>query len=88
MKIQTAALLTLGILAVAGVASAAKGEELAEIDLKAVQQGSYYLGCSGTDNTAHCGVLGLWQEINGKPGLQRASVSGASFYERDNKLTP
>lgn len=63
-----------------------KGEEIQEIDLTVIDQGTFYLACSGEIGPS-CGIVGLWQEENKKPFLQKKPSSGAASYGRDLKLT-
>lgn len=80
-------LLSLALLGTTGIANAAqKGEEIQEIDLRAVGGPVYYLGCSG-DALPQCGILSIWQEDNLKPGLQKRPSSGAASFGKDLKLT-
>lgn len=86
MNLKTA-ILALAVLATLGLPTApAKGDEIQEIDLSVVEQGTFYLACSN-DVTAGCGIVSIWQEENDKPGLQKKPVTGAASYGKDLKLT-
>jgi hypothetical protein len=77
------------LLGSAGLAFAAKGEEIQEIDLTAVNGKIYFLGCqngSGFEPTS-CGILGIWEQTNEKPGLQKGPSTGAASYKKDQKVT-
>lgn len=57
------------LLGVSGFAAA--GEEALTLDLSVLPGGStYFLKCSRGADLANCGLVSIWEQTNGHPGLQ------------------
>ena len=67
-----ATLLVLAGVAASGFAAAGnKGEEALTLDLSVIPGGSmYFLKCSKSASLTDCGLISLWEQTNGHPGLQ------------------
>lgn len=67
--------LVASMLVLAGISSFAAarpaGEEAFTLDLSVIPGGStYFLKCSKSTTLANCGLVTVWQQTNGHPGLQ------------------
>lgn len=70
-------ILTAAALLFSGVAIAAPetGSQTATIDLSAIPGGpTIFLKCSRSDSLTNCGLVSIWQQSNGVPGLQITPV--------------
>lgn len=66
-----ATMLVLAGAATSGFAVAGKGEEAFTLDLSVIPGGStYFLKCSKSASLTDCGLVSLWEQTNGHPGLQ------------------
>ena len=83
-----ATVLVLAGLGGAGLATA--GEEAFSLDLRVLPGGSlYFVKCSRSASLADCGLISLWEQTNGHPGLQSTIYStGNRAVEPDFELLP
>lgn len=91
MRLSTALVAsTLILSAFAGlaIASPPPGDEDYTLDLSVLPGGpTLYLKCSRGDTLTDCGVISIWQQSNGVPGLQTIQKPyGGSARPRDTPL--
>lgn len=82
---MTTMLIVSGILLMSGLVAAAPvtGEEALTLDLTSIPNGSmYYLKCSRSHSITDCGLVSLWEQTNGMPGLQ-TSIFAYGGHPRD-----
>lgn len=92
MRLTTSAFiagtLLFGLIAGPAHAGPPQGDEDGVLDLSAIPGGpTLYLKCSRGDLTNDCGVISIWQQSNGVPGLQIAPKPyGGQQRPRDTPL--